>query len=97
MIPSENEVVRLVRAQHAVQHADDVGVRSLGHDAVADHDRFDGVSLLGRLFRQHVGKKLNRLDVASEPAHVGHGDALGATLADVLRRGEAVHGRVHRG
>ena len=94
--PGEDEVVRRVRPQLAVEHADDVRVRSFRHDAVAHHDRFDRAALGRGLLRQHVRQQLDRLDVAAQPANVGHGDALGATLAGVFRRDEPVHRRVDR-
>ena len=71
----ENQMIRRMRPNHAIEDADDVRVRSFSDDAVADHDRLDRAALGGRLPGHHVRQELDRLDVAPQPADVRNGDA----------------------
>src|SRR5687768_16145117 len=82
------DVVRpRIRAHLTVDDAEDVRVRPLGDDAVANEHRLERAGGNSLLLREHGAEEVDRLEVTARPADVGvrHGGCTLLTLGAVRR------------
>src|SRR5690242_19543139 len=79
--------VRLRGAEDgSVPHDEDVARRGLGQLALAHQDRLDAALVRGEGAQHAIAEQRSRLDVAAQPAEIGHDDRLGAGAHQLRRR-----------